>query len=124
MGQSHLVKMPRHKDLLVLLILASTSPSPHVNLELPTSTSRNNRQTLYTAPNRDHSPSVMPVSTSLPEYAFGYTVLDSETGDSKSRQEKRDGDVVTGSYTVADPDGRIRTVTYKDDGSGFVAQVT
>ena len=34
------------------------------------------------------------------------------TGDSKTREEKRDGDLVTGSYTVADPDGRIRRVTY------------
>jgi hypothetical protein len=39
-------------------------------------------------------------------------VADALTGDSKSREEKRDGDVVTGSYTVADPDGRIRHVTY------------
>jgi len=58
------------------------------------------------------------------QYAFGYSVSDAETGDSKSREEKREGSVVSGSYTVADPDGRLRTVTYTDDGSGFVAHVT
>merc|ERR1711874_383051 len=46
------------------------------------------------------------------QYNFGYSITDSVTGDSKSRQESRDGDAVSGSYSVADPDGRIRTVTY------------
>merc|ERR1740128_450109 len=60
-----------------------------------------------------------------PQYNFGYSITDSVTGDSKSRQESRDGDVVTGSYSVADPDGRIRTVTYTaDDVHGFQATVT
>jgi len=60
-----------------------------------------------------------------PQYNFGYSITDSVTGDSKSREESRDGDVVTGSYSVADPDGRIRTVTYTaDDVHGFQATVT
>merc|ERR1712012_1291836 len=47
------------------------------------------------------------------------------SGDSKTRQETREGDVVTGSYSVADPDGRIRTVTYTADPvHGFQAKVT
>merc|ERR1711892_71101 len=59
------------------------------------------------------------------QYNFGYSITDSVTGDSKSRQESRDGDVVSGSYSVADPDGRIRTVTYTaDDVHGFQATVT
>merc|ERR1712083_483611 len=59
------------------------------------------------------------------QYNFGYSITDSVTGDSKSRQESRDGDAVTGSYSVADPDGRIRTVTYTaDDVHGFQATVT
>ena len=59
------------------------------------------------------------------QYNFGYSITDSVTGDSKSRQESRDGDVVSGSYSVADPDGRIRTVTYtSDDLHGFQATVT
>merc|ERR1712223_2181523 len=66
------------------------------------------------------------VEDDLPaRYNFGYSVADLESGDSKSRQESRDGDVVTGSYTVADPDGRIRTVTYTADSvHGFQAKVT
>ena len=47
-------------------------------------------------------------------------MADSTTGDSKTREEERDGDVVRGSYSVADPDGRIRTVTYTADAlNGF-----
>ena len=58
-------------------------------------------------------------------YNFGYSVADLESGDSKSRQESREGDLVTGSYSVADPDGRIRTVTYTADSEhGFQAVVT
>ena len=45
-----------------------------------------------------------------PSYRFGYSVSDTKTGDAKTREETRDGDVVTGSYTIADPDGRIRRV--------------
>lgn len=60
-----------------------------------------------------------------PSYQFGYSVTDTKTGDSKTREETRDGDVVTGSYTVADPDGRVRRVTYTADGvNGFNAVVT
>merc|ERR1712106_891092 len=59
------------------------------------------------------------------QYSFGYSITDSVTGDSKSRKESREGDVVSGSYSVADPDGRIRTVTYTaDDVNGFQATVT
>merc|ERR1719158_1437555 len=60
-----------------------------------------------------------------PQYTFGYSISDAITGDSKTRQESRDGDVVTGSYSVVDPDGRLRTVTYTADSiHGFVAKVT
>jgi len=59
------------------------------------------------------------------QYSFGYSIADTETGDSKTRQETRNGDVTTGSYSVADPDGRIRTVTYTADAvNGFRATVT
>ena len=60
-----------------------------------------------------------------PQYNFGYSVADTVTGDAKTRQESRDGDVVRGSYSVADPDGRVRTVTYTADAvHGFQAKVT
>ncbi|XP_057381776.1 adhesive plaque matrix protein-like isoform X2 [Daphnia carinata] len=44
----------------------------------------------------------------------------------KSRQEdeKSDGKRVSGSYYVQLPDGRHQTVNYKDDGYGYVADVT
>ena len=59
------------------------------------------------------------------QYSFGYQIADTDTGDSKTRQETRNGDVTTGSYSVADPDGRIRTVTYTADAvNGFQAKVT
>lgn len=38
-------------------------------------------------------------------------------------QESSDAKVVSGSYRVLLPDGRIQTVTYKDDGYGYVADV-
>lgn len=55
-----------------------------------------------------------------PQYAFNYGVNDPYTGDIKSHEEVRDGDVVRGSYTVNEPDGTIRVVEYTaDDYNGF-----
>uniref|UniRef100_A0A182U9K5 Uncharacterized protein n=1 Tax=Anopheles melas TaxID=34690 RepID=A0A182U9K5_9DIPT len=45
-----------------------------------------------------------------PQYSFSYGISDALTGDSKSQQESRSGDVVQGSYSVVDPDGTKRTV--------------
>lgn len=60
----------------------------------------------------------------LPQYKYAYQVQDALTGDNKSQQETRDGDVVTGSYSVQDPDGTFRTVTYTADPiNGFNAVV-
>ncbi|XP_072396877.1 uncharacterized protein [Diabrotica undecimpunctata] len=59
-----------------------------------------------------------------PKYKFAYGVNDPHTGDHKSQHEERDGDVVKGYYTVADPDGTLRTVHYTaDDHNGFNAIV-
>ncbi|KAK9869699.1 hypothetical protein WA026_003439 [Henosepilachna vigintioctopunctata] len=61
---------------------------------------------------------------SYPKYQYEYGVNDPYTGDHKSQHEIRDGDVVKGSYTVADPDGTLRTVHYTaDDLNGFNAVV-
>jgi hypothetical protein len=66
-----------------------------------------------------------PIENSTTRITIGYSVSDAKTGDSKTREETRDGDVVTGSYSVADPDGRIRRVTYTADAeNGFNAVVT
>lgn len=60
----------------------------------------------------------------LPQYAYAYNVHDSLTGDQKSQQETRDGDVVKGSYSLVEPDGSIRTVIYTADSlNGFNAIV-
>uniref|UniRef100_A0A1I8NVT2 Uncharacterized protein n=1 Tax=Stomoxys calcitrans TaxID=35570 RepID=A0A1I8NVT2_STOCA len=59
-----------------------------------------------------------------PEYAFSYGVKDLHTGDVKSQWESREGDAIKGHYSVLEPDGSIRTVTYTADAkSGFNAIV-
>ncbi|KAJ8918352.1 hypothetical protein NQ315_008046 [Exocentrus adspersus] len=59
-----------------------------------------------------------------PKYEYSYGVSDPHTGDNKSQKEIRDGDVVKGYYSVADPDGTLRTVHYTSDKhNGFNAVV-
>ncbi|XP_063379441.1 uncharacterized protein LOC134666220 [Cydia fagiglandana] len=59
-----------------------------------------------------------------PKYEYTYSVADGHTGDNKSQQETRDGDVVKGSYSFHEADGSIRTVEYSaDDHHGFNAVV-
>lgn len=59
-----------------------------------------------------------------PSYAYAYNVQDSLTGDQKSQQETREGDVVKGSYSLVEPDGSVRTVIYTADPiNGFNAIV-
>uniref|UniRef100_A0A182QAA6 Uncharacterized protein n=1 Tax=Anopheles farauti TaxID=69004 RepID=A0A182QAA6_9DIPT len=58
------------------------------------------------------------------EYQFAYDVHDDHTGDVKSQQEERHGDVVKGQYTLIDADGYRRIVDYTaDDHNGFNAVV-
>lgn len=60
----------------------------------------------------------------LPQYRFGYNVADALTGDYKSQQEERNGDLVQGSYSLVDSDGTRRTVDYSADSvNGFNAVV-
>lgn len=50
-------------------------------------------------------------------------MADPVTGNNQQHEESRDGDVVRGKYTVVEPDGTLRTVTYTADAkNGF--QVT
>ncbi|CAG7832373.1 unnamed protein product [Allacma fusca] len=59
-----------------------------------------------------------------PQYNYGYSVSDGYTGDQKSHTESRDGDVVSGQYSLVEPDGAVRTVTYTADPvNGFNAVV-
>lgn len=59
-----------------------------------------------------------------PQYQYAYNVHDSLTGDSKTQEESRDGDIVKGSYSLIEPDGSRRTVNYYADPiNGFNAVV-
>lgn len=70
---------------------------------------------------------VVPVQAEFqadPSYAFAYQVQDQITGDSKSQEETRQGDVVKGRYSLIEPDGTRRTVDYTaDPANGFNAYV-
>ncbi|KAI5748234.1 cuticle protein 7-like [Diaphorina citri] len=59
-----------------------------------------------------------------PKYDFAYDVADSYTGDIKSQHESRDGDYVSGYYSLVEADGSKRIVEYTADGyNGFNAVV-
>ncbi|XP_071748896.1 cuticle protein 18.6 [Lepeophtheirus salmonis] len=68
-------------------------------------------------------PAYTPVEEPQP-YAYQYAVQDPQSGNDFSAEESSDGQVISGSYQVALPDGRIQTVTYTVSGdSGYVADV-
>ncbi|XP_037299631.1 cuticle protein 19-like [Manduca sexta] len=50
-----------------------------------------------------------------PKYEFEYKVEDHHTKDHKTQHEARDGDHVTGFYSLHDPDGSERHVHYHGD---------
>ncbi|KAL1394327.1 hypothetical protein quinque_002111 [Culex quinquefasciatus] len=59
-----------------------------------------------------------------PQYSYSYHIADALTGDNKEQQESRSGDVVTGSYSLVEPDGTRRVVEYTADPvNGFNAVV-
>jgi len=58
-----------------------------------------------------------------PRYDYSYAVNAPETGDFKKHEETRDGDNVQGQYSLVEPDGSLRTVTYTAGKDGFVANV-
>ncbi|XP_045764361.1 cuticle protein 19-like [Maniola jurtina] len=61
---------------------------------------------------------------SHPQYKYAYSVSDPHTGDNKAQHESRDGDVVKGEYSLVQPDGTYRKVSYHaDDRNGFNAVV-
>lgn len=50
-----------------------------------------------------------------PRYQFSFDIKDDESTNYHNRKETRDGDKISGSYSVVDSDGYIRTVTYTAD---------
>ncbi|XP_017059630.1 cuticle protein 21 [Drosophila ficusphila] len=74
------------------------------------------------------APVAAPLATEIvdahPQYKFAYDVQDTLTGDSKTQEETRDGDIVRGSYSLIEPDGSRRIVSYYADSiNGFNAVV-
>ncbi|XP_022188439.1 cuticle protein [Nilaparvata lugens] len=60
-----------------------------------------------------------------PQYQFSFDIKDDESTNYHNRKETRDGDKISGSYSVVDSDGFIRTVTYTaDPKEGFKADVS
>jgi hypothetical protein len=57
------------------------------------------------------------------DYSYEYGVKDVTTGDEKSHTETRTGDNVVGRYTVVEPDGSLRIVSYTAGKGGFNAVV-
>ncbi|XP_033175191.1 uncharacterized protein LOC100747043 [Bombus impatiens] len=58
-----------------------------------------------------------------PKYEFSYGVEDHQTGDFHAQKETRDGSSVSGQYSVKEPGGSIRVVSYRADKDGFHAVV-
>ncbi|XP_023943713.2 cuticle protein 21-like [Bicyclus anynana] len=59
-----------------------------------------------------------------PAYSYAYGVQDPHTGDHKDAQETLQNGVVHGSYSLVEPDGHLRKVTYTADKvNGFNAVV-
>ncbi|KOC67853.1 Cuticle protein 19 [Habropoda laboriosa] len=58
-----------------------------------------------------------------PKYEFSYGVEDHETGDFHAQKETRDGSSVSGQYSVKEPGGGVRVVSYRADKDGFHAVV-
>ncbi|KAL3283007.1 hypothetical protein HHI36_006164 [Cryptolaemus montrouzieri] len=58
------------------------------------------------------------------DYSFSYGVKDLHSGDVKNQWEEKKGNIVTGQYSLMEPDGSTRTVDYTaDDKNGFNAIV-
>lgn len=59
-----------------------------------------------------------------PGYQFSYGVSDPHTGDYKTQEETLSNGVVHGRYSLLEPDGSVRVVTYVADKlNGFNAHV-
>ncbi|KAI4483215.1 hypothetical protein M0804_008270 [Polistes exclamans] len=58
-----------------------------------------------------------------PNYQFAYGVEDHYTGDFHGQKESRNGHSVSGEYSVKEPGGTLRVVSYHADKDGFHAVV-
>lgn len=85
----------------------------------------NGHKVVYNEGHEHHGPPHGQYYDAHPRYAFEYGVNDPHTGDIKEQKEQRDGDNVSGQYSLVEPDGNVRTVHYQADWkTGFHAQIT
>lgn len=57
-------------------------------------------------------------------YEFGYRIRDYDHGNDYGHKESKDGETTKGEYHALLPDGRMQTVSYYVDDSGYHAEVT
>nr|XP_045616526.1 cuticle protein 7-like [Procambarus clarkii] len=57
-------------------------------------------------------------------FDFAYAVRDDYSGNNFAHDEKSDGKLTSGSYSVLLPDGRTQIVNFQADENGYVADVT
>ena len=113
----------RQTNLFIMLRFAAFAALVAVVVALPAGPPAYGAPAPYHAPAPHHAPAHYDESPK--PYAFQYGVADSYSGAQFNAQETADGKVVSGSYSVALPDGRIQTVTYTADHyNGFVADVS
>ncbi|XP_035728644.1 uncharacterized protein LOC118444461 [Vespa mandarinia] len=70
---------------------------------------------------QDHGDSLDYIAN--PKYQFAYGVEDHHTGDFHGQKESRNGHSVSGEYSVKEPGGALRIVSYHADKDGFHAIV-
>ncbi|XP_071441373.1 larval cuticle protein A2B-like [Hetaerina americana] len=111
-------------------LIAVISISSHMRFLLLAALVAVARAGYFAAPAIAAAPAVKVVQANVdyhnphPQYTYSYGVSDPATGDQKSAQESRDGDVVHGSYSMIEADGSRRTVEYvADHVNGFNAVV-
>ncbi|EDV33201.1 uncharacterized protein Dana_GF21621 [Drosophila ananassae] len=106
-------------DLSQLAKSSSLQQQQQLRVELNRDDGNNDDDATTLAPNSSED------YDSRPQYSFAYDVRDTLTGDDKRQEEKRDGDLVKGQYSLIEPDGTRRIVEYTaDDVSGFNAIVS
>ncbi|CAG4941778.1 unnamed protein product [Parnassius apollo] len=95
-------------------IISNTAETPQARANVITYRSSNS-----------NVPIILTQKDDAASYLYSYTVYDEQTGDRKSQSEHSDGAVVQGQYSLIEPNGWRREVTYTaDDLKGFNAVVS
>ncbi|XP_012278410.1 adult-specific cuticular protein ACP-22-like [Orussus abietinus] len=94
---------------------------PEFEVKVPYVVPHGEHNHLYGHDHEDHGYTVDYVAH--PKYEFSYGVEDHHSGDFHSQKESRDGSSVSGEYSVKEPGGAVRVVSYRADKDGFHAVV-